>query len=121
MNCNGFFLCIHASSKHTCRTENHTNFTLVHILDKSFTLVIVFGFLYKTDFVCRNTVIFHKFAFYFRIYIPFARLVGAEVGKDKLCTFLCIEFVVIFRNVCRTMGCFIVGMVIISTANHSHI
>src|SRR5690554_4310864 len=103
MNGNGSFLCIYACTEHTCRTKQHTDCTIVHSFDKCLALLVVFCFLYKADFVCRYAVVFYELAFDFGVNIPFIGLVGSQIGENELCSFLCIEFVVILCDINGTM------------------
>src|SRR5690554_1739297 len=121
MNGNGSFLCIYACTEHTCRTKQHTDCTVVHSLDKCLALLVVFCFLYKADLICRNAVVFHELAFDFGVDIPFVRLVCSQIRENELCSFLCVEFVVILGNIIGTMRSLIVGVVLVMGAYHSHI
>ncbi|COX33433.1 Uncharacterised protein [Mycobacterium tuberculosis] len=88
MHGNGSFLCVYASSEHTRRTEQYTDFALVHPVDKVFTLLVIFRLLNKPYFVCRYAVVFYEFAFNFGVHIPFAWLVSSQIRKNKLSSFL---------------------------------
>ncbi|MNT36988.1 hypothetical protein D3C72_1731030 [compost metagenome] len=76
MDGNGSFLCIYTGTQHAGRTEQHTDFPLIHTAYKLLALLIIFSFLYKTDFMCRYAVIIYKFALDFPIDVPFSRLVS---------------------------------------------
>src|SRR5690606_7159563 len=121
MNGNSSFLCVYASSEHTCRTEQYTDFALVHSVDKFLTLLIIFRFLNKPYFVRRYAVVLHEFAFYFGVHVPFAGLVGSQIGENELRSFLCVELVVILGDIYRTMRSLVVGMVVVYTTYHTHI
>ena len=117
----GSFLRIHTRAQHTGRTEQHPDFTLVHSIDKVFALLIIFRFLNKPHFVCRYAVVFYELAFDFGVHIPFARLIGSQIGEHELRSFLCVELFVILGDVCRTMRSLIVRMVFIYPAYQTHI
>ena len=121
MDGNGSFLCVYTRTQHTRRTEQHTDFALVHSFDKLLALLIIFRFLYKPYFVRRDAVVFHQLALDFRVHVPFARLVGSQIGENELRSFLCIVLVIILGDICRTMRSLVVGMVGVPAAYHTHI
>jgi len=120
----GSLLCVDACSEHIGRAEQDADCAFVHSGYHGFAGGFCFGFLYEADFRCGDAVVFNQFAFDFAVgvefssiisalgktqnfvllllsfieIIPYARLVGAKVGKDELRTFLRIVFLGTSKN-----------------------
>ena len=70
----------------------------------------------------RYAVILHQLALYLTIYVPFPGLVSTEVGKDKLCTFMLVVFIIVVGNHPCAMAGFVVHMIAeTGRIDHAHI
>ena len=56
-------------------------------------------------------MVFHQLTLDFAVRIPLSGLVGSEVGKYELRTFLCVILPVILRNLGGTVGSLVVHMI----------
>ncbi len=122
MDGNASFLCVYTCSEHFGRTEHHADFSGVHIGNHIFPGVFGGRFLNEADFAGFQSMILHQLALHFTIYIPFAGLIGAQVGENELRAFVLVEFFVITGNQAGAVAGLVIDIVAVkSRGNHTHI
>ena len=66
-------------------------------------------------------MVFHELASYLTVNVPLVGFIRTEIGKDELCAFLVEIFIVIFRNLGRTMRRFVSRIVTVLLVYQTHI
>ena len=105
------FLGVDSRAQHLGAAEQHPDFALVHGGDHRLALLLGLGFLNETYLVFGDAVILHQLALDLAIRVPLVGLVGSQIRKDELRTFVLGVFVIIAGNHIRTM-CYLVVLVV---------
>src|SRR5660397_212485 len=98
------FLCIYTRTQHIGRAKQYSYLPRVHTFYKIFPCFVSFSFLYKTDFIGWNTVVFVQFAFNLGVNAPLVWFVRPQIGENKLSAFILIVLSVVMSYVPCVIG-----------------
>ena len=99
MDGNGTLLGVHARSKGRSRTHQHTDLTLVHLIDDGGTFLLRTGILHEVDLLLRDMVLIDKSVLEFLIDVPLTFLRRGEVAEHELRTLLRVITLIVVGNI----------------------